>query len=48
VLATNLDFDFDIGIRPGWVVFGIGLIVIGLAALRMALLRWRRPQLKPA
>lgn len=48
ILATNLDFDLDIGIRPGWMVLGIALIVIVLAASRMALLRWRRLQPKPA
>jgi len=48
VLATNLHFDFDIGIRPAWVVASICGIVLASAALRMAVLRWRRLQQAPA
>jgi methionine sulfoxide reductase heme-binding subunit len=48
VLATNLDLDFDIGIRPAWVVACVCGIVLAAAALRMAVLRWRRLQQAPA
>jgi sulfoxide reductase heme-binding subunit YedZ len=33
VLAV--DFNFKAGIRPGWYVWGIGLIVTGIGLLRM-------------
>ena len=47
ILAMNLDFDFDIGIRPGWVVLGIGLAIVLAVALRQLVLR-RRVQLQAA
>lgn len=47
ILAMNLDFDFDIGIRPGWVVLGISLAVVLAAMLRQIVLR-RRVQLQAA
>jgi methionine sulfoxide reductase heme-binding subunit len=48
ILATNLDIDFDIGMRPAWVVLAVCGVVILATALRLAVSRWRRLQPRPA
>lgn len=48
ILPTNLDLDFDIGLRPAWVVLAVCAAVILMTGLRLALLRWRRLQPRPA
>ena len=41
VLESSLDFDFDM-IRPGWVVLGVGLIVVALDLVRARFVKPRR------
>jgi sulfoxide reductase heme-binding subunit YedZ len=47
VLQSSFEFDLDM-IRPGWLVFGAGLCVVALAAIRAALRKPRRTERSPA